>query len=131
MTLPESARPAGPSRDLAISLAILRITREWSRGKVDPQTHTLQKLLRALGLPLSALDETQVFLIRMRAHFDSGPATLAAVPGEIPSAVSHTDSTGKHALRMEIAQLASEAGRFSARFVQFLLELLSRDRSPR
>jgi transcriptional regulator with XRE-family HTH domain len=150
MTLPESARPAGPSRDLAISLAILRITREWSqselaeaagvtnsavsdyeRGKVDPQTHTLQKLLRALGLPLSALDETQVFLIRMRAHLDSGPATLAAVPGETASAVSPSDSTAKHAVRMEIAQLASEAGRFSARFVQFLLELLSRERGSR
>jgi transcriptional regulator with XRE-family HTH domain len=60
--------------DLAVTLSILRIIRRWSqselaeaagvtnsaisdyeRGKVDPQTQTLQKLVRALGLPLSAL----------------------------------------------------------------------------
>src|SRR5947208_17140922 len=79
--------------DLAVTLSILRIIRRWSqselaeaaevtnsavsdyeRGKVDPQTQTLQKLIRALGLPLSALDQTQAFIQIIRAQMDSrGP----------------------------------------------------------
>src|SRR5436309_3888485 len=75
--------------DLAVTLSILRIIRRWSqselaeaagvtnsaisdyeRGKVDPQTQTLQKLVRALGLPLSALDQTQAFIQMIRAQMD-------------------------------------------------------------
>ena len=78
--------------DLAVTLSILRIIRRWSqselaeaagvtnsaisdyeRGKVDPQTQTLQKLIRALGLPLSALDQTQAFIQMIRAQM-SAPA---------------------------------------------------------
>src|SRR3954468_19625595 len=75
--------------DLAVTLSILRIIRRWSqselaeaagvtnsaisdyeRGKVDPQTQTLQKLVRALGLPLSALDQTQSFIQIIRAQME-------------------------------------------------------------
>src|SRR5712691_745488 len=77
--------------DLAVTLSILRIIRRWSqselaeaagvtnsaisdyeRGKVDPQTQTLQKLVRALGLPLSALDQTQSFIQIIRAQMNLG-----------------------------------------------------------
>src|SRR5579885_3436063 len=77
--------------DLAVTLSILRSIRRWSqselaeaagvtnsaisdyeRGKVDPQTQTLQKLVRALGLPLSALDQTQAFIQMIRAQMDTG-----------------------------------------------------------
>src|SRR5947199_9509365 len=82
------------NEDLAVTLAILRNIRRWSqselaqaaevtnsavsdyeRGKVDPQTQTLQKLVRALGLPLSALDQTQAFIQIIRAQMvdSTGP----------------------------------------------------------
>jgi transcriptional regulator with XRE-family HTH domain len=144
MTLSERARPPGAGRDLAISLAILRITREWSqsdlaeaagitnsaisdyeRGKVDPQTQTLQKILRALGLPLSALDDTQAFIVRLRAQMSL--EKLAGVSAETDLSASPTVSPARRALRLQIAEIASEAGRFSSRLVQFVLELLSRD----
>src|SRR5262249_61815446 len=79
--------------DLAVTLSILRTIRRWSqselaeaagvtnsaisdyeRGKVDPQTQTLQKLVRALGLPLSALDQTQAFIQMIRAQTDGNGA---------------------------------------------------------
>src|SRR5215475_7682645 len=76
--------------DLAVTLSILRTIRRWSqselaeaagvtnsaisdyeRGKVDPQTQTLQKLVRALGLPLSSLDQTQAFIQMIRAQMNA------------------------------------------------------------
>jgi transcriptional regulator with XRE-family HTH domain len=144
MTLQERARPPGAGRDLAISLSILRITREWSqselaeaagvtnsaisdyeRGKVDPQTQTLQKILRALGVPLSALDDTQAFIVRLRAQMSL--ETNVEGSAETAFSASPTVSPARRALRMQIAEIASEAGRVCSRLVQFVLELLSRD----
>ena len=72
---------------LAVTLSILRSIRRWSqselaeaagvtnsaisdyeRGKVDPQTATLRKLLRGLDLPVSALEETETFILRIRSQ---------------------------------------------------------------
>jgi transcriptional regulator with XRE-family HTH domain len=136
--------PGTSNRDLSITLAVLRIicglsqsqlaqaagvtnsaNSDYERAKVDPQTYTLQKLVRALGLPLSALDDTQAFILRVRAQSaserpaDSDPAFSAAAV-----------SPALREQRMEIAQIASEAGRFASRFVHFLLELLARNRDP-
>jgi transcriptional regulator with XRE-family HTH domain len=146
--LSERARPPGTSnRDLAISLAILRSIAELSQGelaesagvtnsaisdyeraKVDPQTQTLQKLLRALNLPLSALDDTQAFIFRIRAQRNahSAEATTVSAEGAFSAA---TLSPARRAQRIVIAEIASEAGRFASRFVHFLLELLAQGRS--
>jgi transcriptional regulator with XRE-family HTH domain len=137
--------PAALNRDLAISLAILRIIAEMSqselaevagltpsaisdyeRAKVDPQTHSLRKLLRALNLPLSALDDAQAFILAIRAQRDAEDEALLG--GGRPS--SGAVSPARKAQRIEIAQIASEAGRFASRFVSFVLELLSRGRDP-
>src|SRR5262249_9970528 len=88
--------------DLAVTLSILRIIRRWSqselaeaagvtnsaisdyqRGTVDPQTQTLQKLVRALGLPLSALDQTQSFIQIIRAQMDTGELRVPAGEGGV------------------------------------------------
>jgi transcriptional regulator with XRE-family HTH domain len=146
MTLPDRARPPGASRDLAVSLSIFRITREWSqselaeaagvtnsaisdyeRGKVDPQTQTLLKILRALGLPLSALDDTQSFIVRLRAKMSLEPAGESAETAFSASPAVPAVSPARRALRLQIAEVASEAGRVCSRLVQFVLELLSRD----
>src|SRR4029078_11105926 len=106
--------------DLAVTLSILRIIRRWSqselaeaagvtnsaisdyeRGKVDPQTQTLQKLVRALELPPSTLDQTQAFIQVIRVQ-------TSAAAGESPSFSSAPEvSPAERELRAEIALIAS------------------------
>jgi transcriptional regulator with XRE-family HTH domain len=126
--------------DLAVTLAILRIIKRWSqselaeaagvtnsaisdyeRGKVDPQTQTLQKIVRALGLPLSALDQTQAFIQMIRAQMD---AEEPAGAGELAGLLSDV-SPQERELRAEIAQIASEGGRFASRLTRLMLELMA------
>jgi len=130
--------------DLAVTLAILRIIRRFSqselaeaagvtnsaisdyeRGKVDPQTQTLQKLVRALGLPLSALDQTQAFIQILRAQM-SAPAGEKDSP-HFSSAPEI--SPEERELRAEIALIASEGGRFASRLTRMILELLAQGRA--
>ncbi len=131
--------------DLAVTLSILRIVRRWSqselaeaagvtnsaisdyeRGKVDPQTQTLQKLVRALGLPLSALDQTQAFIQIIRAQMNMGDSQLG--PGESgsqPFSNAAALSPKEREVRAEIAQIASEGGRFASRLTRLMLELMA------
>jgi transcriptional regulator with XRE-family HTH domain len=131
--------------DLAVTLSILRIVRRWSqselaeaagvtnsaisdyeRGKVDPQTQTLQKLVRALGLPLSALDQTQAFIQIIRAQMNMGDSQLG--PGEggsQPFSNAAALSPKEREVRAEIAQIASEGGRFASRLTRLMLELMA------
>jgi transcriptional regulator with XRE-family HTH domain len=132
--------------DLAVTLAILRIIRRWSqselaeaagvtnsaisdyeRGKVDPQTQTLQKLVRALGLPLSSLDQTQAFIQMIRAQMDSSGAepNQGAAGGAQPFSNAAALSPKEREVRAEIAQIASEGGRFASRLTRLMLELLA------
>jgi transcriptional regulator with XRE-family HTH domain len=127
--------------DLAVTLAILRITRRWSqselaeaagvtnsaisdyeRGKVDPQTQTLQKLVRALGLPLSSLDQTQAFIQMIRVQMDHG-VSGDSEEGLFSNAAAV--SPREREVRAEIAQIASEGGRFASRLIRLMLELLA------
>src|SRR5947209_4836236 len=129
--------------DLAVTLSILRIIRRWSqselaeaagvtnsaisdyeRGKVDPQTQTLQKLVRALGLPLSALDQTQSFIQIIRAQMTSGE-TASAEKGSPLFSNAAALSPQEREIRAEIAQIASEGGRFASRLTRMLLELMA------
>jgi len=133
--------------DLAVTLSILRIIRRWSqselaeaagvtnsaisdyeRGKVDPQTQTLQKLVRALGLPLSALDQTQSFIQIIRAQMDTGEDRVpAGERGAQPFSNAAALSPREREVRAEIAQIASEGGRFASRLTRMLLELMSKN----
>jgi len=125
---------------LAVTLAILRIVRRWSqselaeaagvtnsaisdyeRGKVDPQTQTLQKIVRALGLPLSALDQTQAFIQMIRAQMDGDGSDLEEGLFSNAAAISPRERE----MRAEIAQIASEGGRFASRLTRMMLELLA------
>jgi transcriptional regulator with XRE-family HTH domain len=132
--------------DLAVTLSILRVIRRWSqselaeaarvtnsaisdyeRGKVDPQTQTLQKLVRALGLPLSALDQTQAFIQSVRAQM-----TRLEPDGEGGKGASSlfSDASAMSAeereMRAEIAQIASEGGRFVSHMTGMILGLLAK-----
>jgi transcriptional regulator with XRE-family HTH domain len=130
--------------DLAVTLSILRIIRRWSqselaeaagvtnsaisdyeRGKVDPQTQTLQKLIRALGLPLSALDQAQAFIQMIRAQMTLPETAALQDEGERPGFSSASAlSPAERELRAEIAQIASEGGRFASRLTRLMLELM-------
>src|SRR4029078_11405964 len=109
--------------DLAVTLSILRIIRRWSqselaeaagvtnsaisdyeRGKVDPQTQTLQKLVRALGLPLSTLDQTQAFIQTVRAQMVLNSTGRDSGGGLFSDAAAL--SVEEREMRAEIAQVA-------------------------
>ena len=128
--------------DLAAALSILRIIRRWSqselaeaagvtnsaisdyeRAKVDPQVQTLQKLMRALGLPLSALDQTQSFIQIIRAQMTSGASSTEEGSPLFSNAAAL--SPQEREIRAEIAQIASEGGRFASRLTRMLLELMA------
>src|SRR6476660_3396130 len=119
----KTSRRAMANDDLAVTLSILRTIRRWSqselaeaagvtnsaisdyeRGKVDPQSQTLQKLVRALGLPLSALDQTQAFILMVRAQMDdSGDSSR----GQLFSNAALV-SPKQREVKSEIAQIAAE-----------------------
>src|SRR3954469_14594182 len=130
--------------DLAVTLSILRIIRRWSqselaeaagvtnsaisdyeRGKVDPQTQTLQKLVRALGLPLSALDQTQSFIQLIRAQMDLGETGVQDDGASQLFSNASSLTPREREVRGEIAQIASEGGRFASRLTRMLLELMA------
>jgi transcriptional regulator with XRE-family HTH domain len=132
------------SEDLAVTLSILRIIRRWSqtelaeaagvtnsaisdyeRGKVDPQTQTLQKLVRALGLPLSALDQAQAFIQIVRAQMNVEPEGKGVMGASSLFSDASALSAEEREIRNEIAQIASEGGRFASRLTRMLLELLA------
>lgn len=129
--------PAGDDI-FAVSLAMLRIIRRMSQGdlakasgvtnsavsdyerrKVDPQVSTLRKLLRGLDLPVSVLDETRAFILRIRAHVGAegprSPKLIALEP--LDDAVR---SGSEREIWAEVAILAAEGGRFLARFIRLL-----------
>ena len=60
---------------------------DYERGKVDPQNHTLRKILRGLDLPVSILEPTQTFIetfrsqVGGRAQGEPEPAPAVALGG--------------------------------------------------
>jgi transcriptional regulator with XRE-family HTH domain len=137
---------------LGVSLAILRNIRrmsqsdlaeasgvtnsaisDYERCKVDPQSATLQRLFRAgLDLPISALEETQAFILRIRSQVgaqDDLHQPERTTQETIDLAAFHAE---EREIRAEVAILAGEGGRFLARFIRlFFLTLFWMVRSLR
>ncbi len=105
--------------DLGVALAILRTIRgltqqqlgqlsgvrgpsisEYESGKMVPGLRTLKQLLQALDLPLSALEETEHFIARMR---------------------SRSASTGSEGRSGDLEAVSSEVGRVATLFARTLL----------
>jgi transcriptional regulator with XRE-family HTH domain len=110
MTQSELAEAAGVTNS-AVS--------DYERGKVDPQSSTLRKLLRGLDLPLSVLEETHAFILRIcgqvGAQGHSKPRLLSDKPMDIA-----TGNAEEREIWAEVAILAAEGGRFLARFIRVL-----------
>ena len=96
---------------------------DYERGKVDPQTATLRKLMGALSLPLSVLDQTQAFIDAIESQVGHGGAMVTVVE----------EAPAEHELAGEIALLAADGSRFVARFLRllFLVLLEIRESAPR
>jgi transcriptional regulator with XRE-family HTH domain len=143
---PEAEEDDRVSDDLAVTLGILRTIRrmsqsdlaeaagvtnsaisDYERGRVDPQSQTLRKLLRGLDLPVSILDQAQAFIETVRSQVgarvqgqpEPAPAVALDLPGEVGLDLK---------LRTEVALLASEGARFAARFIRLLFLVLAAPR---
>jgi transcriptional regulator with XRE-family HTH domain len=98
--------------DLAVAAGVTNSAiSDYERGKVDPQSQTLHKLLRGLKLPLSILEETYAFIELVRGQVGASGSGIA--PRSEPD-----DRT------REIAVVSAEVGRTAARVTRLLLELL-------
>lgn len=100
----KSSDPAGS--ELGVALTVLRTIRgltqeelgrrsrvrsasisEYESGKVDPELRTLKQLLGAMDLPLSALEEAEQFVERMRSRSLSQTSQSVAVAEAVSSEV--------------------------------------------
>jgi transcriptional regulator with XRE-family HTH domain len=123
---------------LAVTLAILRNIRrmsqsdlakaagvtnsavsDYERGKVDPQSSTLQKLFRGLNLPLAALEETHVFILRVRGQVGAQGSPKPRLVSKEPIDIAAVNAEERE-IWAEVAILAAEGGRFVARFIRVL-----------
>lgn len=95
----------------------------YERGKSVPKLETLEKLAQGLELPISAMEEAQEFIRRMRLRGQRGAtASQLAVPG--------LDSAGGYPpqdptlLHRELDRLSSEAGRVLSETLRVVLAML-------
>jgi transcriptional regulator with XRE-family HTH domain len=127
--------------EFRIALQILRIVRGWTqedlakacglrrgtisdyeRGKMSPGQRTMQRFLAAEGFSLTALEDAQTFVRRLRGESLGGIEDLGA---EVWQAL------GDPALRREIEEVSLEAGRVVCRIVRLLMIVLQRETAAR
>lgn len=101
----------------------------YERSKAVPKFETIQKLAAGLGLPLSAVEEAQEFIRRMRS--------LAATGGAPDTgAVEELEARPRFALRdaadlqAEVEQVSTDAGRMASRMTRLILEMLAAGAYP-
>jgi transcriptional regulator with XRE-family HTH domain len=142
--------------ELSLALTVLRVVRGWNqddlaraarirnsaisdyeRGKKLPELNTLQRLVDAMGYPLSALERAQHFIATLRS--DSALAALGPLPLDgaragRPRPEAEVDELPEldreAALRWEMEQVSAEAGRAISRVTRLLLLLLSQHAPP-
>jgi transcriptional regulator with XRE-family HTH domain len=123
--------------ELGLALAFLRMIRGWSqeelakasgirsgsisdyeRNRMVPGLKTLQKLMDAMGYPLSMLSQTQRFI--------EGLKTEALLTGETRRKLPAPEITASpQLLRREVEQVSAEAGRVVTRLTHLMLALVS------
>jgi len=91
---------------------------DYERGKVDPQTQTLLKILNALGASMQLFEETLRFLSFVRTAMGGGPLLSADPEGELAELPP--------AIAIEIAAIANDGANFTARATRLQLGLLAR-----
>jgi transcriptional regulator with XRE-family HTH domain len=130
--------------DLAVALAVLRVARGWSQadvaeasgvrassisdyeqGKKVPELRTLQKILLAMGYPLSAIDGAETFV----SHLRQRKLDLEGETGERDSGPELGSRTSA-AARWELEVACIDAGRAVTGLLRAALRSLGAGASP-
>lgn len=136
---------AGAKRhDVARAITLLRVVRGWTqddlakasrvsptaisayeRGHKIPGLAILERLIKAMEFPLSAIDHTRNYITSLMAGtFVLAPPAVASpfVPGPPP--------TSSGAVAWEIDQASAEFGRAAARSMRIALHVVARRPAP-
>lgn len=93
----------------------------YERGKAVPKFETLQKLADGLGVPLSAVEQTQAFIDHVRASTETAGG---AEPSEVSMMFGETrEGPVPGSREAEAEKVAAEVGRAAHRFTRLLLQL--------
>jgi transcriptional regulator with XRE-family HTH domain len=136
-----------PAGEVSVALAVLRVVRGWNqddlakasgvrnssvsdyeRGRKVPELKTLERLVSAMGYPLSAIDQARVFIAALR----SGSALFdAALLHRPPTPEASVDDPalareGPAALQWEVEQVSAEMGRAVSRMTRVMFALAGR-----
>jgi transcriptional regulator with XRE-family HTH domain len=138
-----------PAGEMSVALAVLRVVRGWNqddlakasgvrnsaisdyeRGRKVPELKTLERLVSAMGYPLSAIDQARVFIEALRSGgrlFDATlvKRTVAASPGDD----QWPELEGPAALQWEIEQVSAEMGRAVSRMTRVIFVLVGHSRN--
>jgi transcriptional regulator with XRE-family HTH domain len=136
--------------ELGIALAVLRAIRGWNqhdlakaagvhgsavsdyeRGKTVPELRTLERLVGAMGFPLSALDQTRSFIGALRTQRALAetiePTAVARDLASVEPMLSRAQlADNPAALRWELEQVSVEAGRVFSRMSRVMFALMDR-----
>lgn len=136
--------------ELSTALTVLRVIRGWNqtelakaagmhssavstyeRGKKVPELRTIERLVSAMGFPLSALDQTRGFIEAVRIHSVLTKTVRSAaveldLAGEEPVFSRDQLADNPAALRWELEQVSVEAGRIFSRMARVMFALMDR-----
>jgi len=140
-----------PAGEVGVALTVLLVVRGWNqddlakasgvrnssvseyeRGRKVPELKTLERLVTAMGYPLSAIDQARVFVEALRsgsALFD--PTMLRRPAAETPAGHGTLASEEPAALQWEVEQVSAEMGRAVSRMTRVMFALLGRARPAR
>jgi transcriptional regulator with XRE-family HTH domain len=132
-----------PDGDLGRAITILRVVRGWSqgilaktsgvspsaiseyeRGRKTPELATLERILRAMEFPLSAIDHTRHFVVTVMA------GTFAVAPPVPSPSIERPPPIGSSAVDWEINQASAQVGGAAARYFRIALHVLARRPLP-
>ena len=135
--------PRSVEGDVGRAIALLRVVRRWSqddlakasgasnsaiseyeRGRKIPELATLERILSAMGFPLSAIDHTRHYVATLKA------GTYLAVPPDPSSSMQGPPPETSAAVDWEIDQASAEVGRAAARYARIGLHVLARRPAP-
>jgi len=99
----------------------------YERGKSVPKLETLEKLAKGLELPISAMEETQEFIRRMRSRGGGGSGFAGAGlrSHELPGDGGTYPPRDPTALRAELLRISDDAGRVMSEIVRLALGALA------
>jgi transcriptional regulator with XRE-family HTH domain len=130
--------------NLNVALSILRVVRGWSqeelekrsisdyeRGRIVPELATLRRLLGAMGYPFAALDDTQTFVLTLRADSALRAAASLAVVGSPPGFGSDGtepapagEPAARPSLHFEMERAAIDVGQMACRVTRLAFALM-------